>query len=670
MMIRIAVAVLLLAVVDISAQAKSNQLADRSMLTDVLEPGEALDDVRTSETIKTKDTRQAFHAPATLRQWEERKAELRRRIMVSAGLWPMPEKTDLHPEVFDRKQHETYTVEKVMLETYPGYYLTGNLYRPRQTRAGQKFPAILSPHGHWSKGRLSDADSGSMLRRAATLAMQGYVCFSYDMVGYADNRYLVEMHRFQGESLGLWGLTPGGLQLWNSIRALDFVASLDEVDPKAIGCTGASGGGSQTFLLAAVDDRISAAAPVCMISHIMQGGCMCENMPQLRLDTNNVELAALIAPRPLIMVCATGDWTSTTAQIEYPAIQSVYRLYGAEDRLVYRMQDAPHNYNKVSREHVYAWFGKQFFPERPAEAFREPDMKLDPIADLAVFARRDPPEPNFGLRGLLEYFRESREDQLMAALNGDRESFMRGFGVAYRMTLAVSEPAADDIRVQHHGRSDSPIKNVRLEKFLIRNTRTRQSVPANLWLPKNHAGKEPVLLIDPKGKRALIGPDGAPCEVLAAYLKRGQPVLGIDCFGTGEYMSRVCFWDEYDFDLLYNCYNLPRAANRIQDILLAESYLAKRFSQPARIVGLEGAGGCVLLAHGLADQSAGTIADLKGVSLSQDAAFEGFHVSNIRRAGDFVSSIVVGGARPVECRNNPDPVFQRRLEKAKALARR
>ena len=126
--------------------------------TDVLRGEEPLNDVRTTTAaLKKFDTPQTFVAPKSLKDWEKRKAELRQRILVSAGLWPMPEKTDLHPEIFERKEHERYTVEKVLLETYPGFFLTGNLYRPKAAGAGKKYPAILSPHGHWDKGRFEDS---------------------------------------------------------------------------------------------------------------------------------------------------------------------------------------------------------------------------------------------------------------------------------------------------------------------------------------------------------------------------------------------------------------------------------------------------------------------------------------------------------------------------------
>src|SRR5207302_5436304 len=141
----------------------------------------------------------------------------------------------------------------------------------------------------------------------------------------------------------LWGLSLAGLQLWNSIRSLDFLQSRPEVDPERIGAAGASGGGTQTFLLAAVDERVKVAVPVNMISLHMQGGCLCENPPGLRLDTNNLEIAATIAPRPLLMIAATGDWTAETLEVEFPEMRRFYALLGAGGRLAAPRFEAPHN---------------------------------------------------------------------------------------------------------------------------------------------------------------------------------------------------------------------------------------------------------------------------------------------------------------------------------------
>ena len=203
----------------------------------------------------------------------------------------MPEKTPLEPAIFDDTVHPDYIISKVYFQSLPGFLVTGNLYRPV---GNGPFPAILSPHGHWTYGRLENTATTSGPARAIGLARQGFVVFTYDMVGYADSQQLP--HTFGGLRENLWGLSLAGLQLWNGIRAVDFLQTLPYVRRDAIGATGESGGGTQTFLLAAVDDRIAVAAPVNMISLHMQGGCLCENPPGLRLETTNVEIAATIAP--------------------------------------------------------------------------------------------------------------------------------------------------------------------------------------------------------------------------------------------------------------------------------------------------------------------------------------------------------------------------------------
>ena len=324
---------------------------------------------------------------ATLTEWQQRAEYLREHILASAGLVPAPEKTPLAPQIFDEKQRDDYSVAKVYFESLPRFYVTGNLYRP--SGAGP-FPAILAPHGHWSYGRLENTDINSVPARAINLARQGFVVFTYDMIGYNDSRQLT--HEFGGKRETLWGLTLAGLQLWNSIRSLDFLESLPEVDRDRIGVTGESGGGTQTFLVSAVDARVKVAAPVNMISLHMQGGCLCENEPGLRLDTNNVELGALMAPRPLLMVAATGDWTNETPQVEYPAMQRIYRLFNAENR-VYSVQfEAPHNYNKDSREAVYAWMAR-WLKQAPADVkVAERPFTVERLTDLLVFAGRPLPD--------------------------------------------------------------------------------------------------------------------------------------------------------------------------------------------------------------------------------------------------------------------------------------
>jgi hypothetical protein len=321
-------------------------------------------------------------------EWKKRAAYLREHILASAGLLPMPDRAPLAPEIFGKVTKTDYSVEKVYFQSLPGFLVTGNLYRP----LGQgPFPAVLAPHGHWAYGRLENTTLNSVPGRAINLARQGFVVFTYDMIGYDDSRQLP--HTFGGRRETLWGMSLAGLQLWNSIRSLDFLQSLPDVQKDALAVTGESGGGTQTFLLAAVDDRVKVAVPVNMISLHMQGGCLCENAPTLRLDTTNVEIAATIAPRPLLMVSATGDWTTNTLEAEYPAVRTLYSLLDAPDHVSAVRFQAEHNYNKESREAMYAWLAR-WMKGAPADVqVRERSFTADSPADLLVFHQRSlPPE--------------------------------------------------------------------------------------------------------------------------------------------------------------------------------------------------------------------------------------------------------------------------------------
>ena len=251
------------------------------------------------------------------------------------------------------------------------------------------------------------------------------------MVGYNDSRQLT--HTFGGPREHLWGLSLAGLQLWNSIRGLDFLESLPYVKRDAMGITGESGGGTQTFMLAAADPRVAAAVPVNMISLHMQGGCLCENPPGLRLDTTNVEIAATIAPRPLLMVSATGDWTAETLELEYPAVRALYALAGAQDRVSAVRFTAEHNYNKDSREAMYGWMARWLKGAASSERVAEPSFSPDALPALLVFHGRPLAGRAVTADALTASWIESAKRQLAATPLAVRVAALRhalGFGAA------------------------------------------------------------------------------------------------------------------------------------------------------------------------------------------------------------------------------------------------
>lgn len=357
--------------------------------------------------IPNTDTRFTMPEYKTLAQWETRKSALRKQILFAAGLLPMPERTPLNPNIFGRIEREDYTIEKVYLETLPGCYLGGNLYRPLK-RPG-KLPAVAKPHGHWNYGRLEHQPLSSTPALGVNMARQGYVVFAYDMVGYNDT--IQTPHAFGGPAEHLWSFGPLGLQLWNSMRAVDFLESLPYVDSERITMTGASGGGTQTFLLTAVDDRVAVSAPVNMVSAIMQGGSPCENAPGLRVGAFNVEFAAMMAPRPMLLVSATGDWTKNAPKDEFPAIRGIYSLYGAGDSVEGVQFDAPHNYNQDSREAVYGFFGRHVLGQTEAQKPREREIRVEKLQDMLVFHARALPANALSYEALFEQWKRSAARQ-------------------------------------------------------------------------------------------------------------------------------------------------------------------------------------------------------------------------------------------------------------------
>ena len=570
-----------------------------------------VEDERFAE-IRHLDMVYEFRSPQSKQAWEQRASFLREQILAGAGLIPLPEKRPLNAKVFGVLDRGDYTIEKVYFESLPGFYVTGNLYRPKGKKG--PFPAILNPHGHWARGRLENGDLGSIPGRCANLAKQGYIAFAYDMVGYNDSTHLRHREDLLDEASHLWGLSIGGLQLWDSIRAVDFLLSLPDVDKKRITCTGASGGGTQTFLLTAVDDRVKFVAPVCMISSTMQGGCPCENPPLIRLDTNNMEIGALAAPRPMLMVSATGDWTKTTPEVEFPSVRNVYKLYDAEDKLSNAHFDAPHNYNKDSREAMYAWFGKLF----GASDVKEQSWSAEKDEDMLVFAHE--PRPSNALDGekFIQSWIQAAKDQLEKMRPHDAKSlraFRQAYGPALAHSLAVEFPK--DVRDEDRGFSD-------FEGYAVKKLVIGSAIPALLFTPDSPMGA--TLLAHEHGKDALLD-----SPLLKELLSRGQMVLTIDSFNTGEHVASS-EQPQYKF---FDTYNRTDTANRVQDILTALSYLESQ-GKPVNLVGVGDAGLWCMLARAFAPGVSKTVIDASGFDNTDDQAFvERLYVPCLRRAGDF-----------------------------------
>ena len=279
------------------------------------------------------------------------------------------------------------------------------------------------------------------------------IAFSYDMIGYNDthfadaspNESFSQLHHEIATNRAdlLWNISLMGLQTWDSVRALDFLESLPDADPKRLACTGESGGGTQTFMLGAIEDRLAVQAPIVMVSHIMQGGCLCENAPGLRVEYSNMEIAAAPAPRPQLLVAASGDWTRDTLTVEGPAIAHVYELLNHPDRFHYVRFNFDHNYNQTSREAVYEWFGRWLLGAPDPGALKEQPFQKEPDAELRVFEGTKLPDGALALPQFLQNVRELHRRELRAQTPTDPQTLKRFQMVmlpAWRHTLQVDWP--------------------------------------------------------------------------------------------------------------------------------------------------------------------------------------------------------------------------------------
>ena len=474
---------------------------------------------------------------------ERRRVELQFNLRMAAGLYPWPEKTPLNPKYEDVGEYDGYSVKKVMFESCPGLWSTGNLYLPRPMP--EKAPAILNVIGHWTDQRLTRMDTADYPQQIANFARMGFICLVTDMIGMVDSRQL--SHEYGRDEKELWLSNGLGVQLWNNIRALDLLCSMPEVDADNIGMTGASGGGSQTLFLSLLDERIKAAAPINMISLHMQGGCQCENAEGLRRHTDNTEMCAMIAPRALFLAGSTGDWTKYLETAELPAVLEAYRQYGAENMVEHFYQDAPHQYNDKTRHRVYSFFARHLMGCDPH--WVEQPIEVEDLQALTWF-RGNGRAPGFESDGEYFAYRKAERTAAIAALSDEDKrkmlAWVTGIGETAYKKIAISsdEDNADGIRIERsvlYGGNGEKLPFVKLT-------------------PANADGGRICLALSADGK------DGLDRAEIRAMLDDGVTVVSGDLFLTGESGGCVRNIEGSDTENRYfTTFNYTTDALRAQD---------------------------------------------------------------------------------------------------------
>jgi hypothetical protein len=536
-----------------------------------------------------------FNPPSSLSEWDTRKEQVRRQILVSQGLFPMPTKTPLNAVVHGKVEGDGFTVEKVYFESSPGFFVTGSLWKPKVIKG--KVPGVMFAHGHWKDARLALAEPDKVRAEIATgaerferggksifqslcvqLARMGCVVWQWDMLSDSDSiQFSSEIvHRFakqrpEANTVENWGLySPQaeshlqsimGLQTWNAVRGLEFLLSLPEVDPERTAITGASGGGTQTMLLAAIDDRIKLSFPCVMVSTSMQGGCTCENASLLRIGTGNIEFAGLFAPKPQGMNTA-NDWTKELATKGFPELQKLYATHGAKDNVfLLRGEHFPHNYNAVTRSAFYTFLNKHFklgFPSPVIEQDYEPLSKEQltvwdnkhpaPKADDAEFERK-----------LLKYLAEDSDKQLRDA---DPQVLRQGVEVV----IGRSYDKAGEVEWELKDKQD---RGDHLEMTGTLNNKTYDEELNVSWLyPKQWNGRV-IIWLDDAGKSGIATPQVK--ELVAG----GAAVLGVDLlFQGGEPVKQTrVVANPREFAGYTHGYNHALFAQRTHDVLSLITFL-------------------------------------------------------------------------------------------------
>jgi hypothetical protein len=282
-------------------------------------------------------------------EWEQRKQLIKPCLLEALQLSKLPKAPASKPITTPVRKFNGYTVQNIAIEILPGVYINGSLYKPSVIKG--KIPVILNPDGHWFDQRYR----ADCQYRCAALAKMGAMAFSYDLFAWGESelQFAYEDHR---RSLSMT------IQVLGSIRILDYLLSLKETDATRVGITGGSGAGSHTVLMTAIDDRITVSAPVVAISSYFYGGCPCESGMPIHAcagRTDNVEIAAMAAPRPQLLVSDGGDWTDRTPEHDFPYLQEVYGYYGAADKVSnVHLPDEKHDFGINKRKAVYNFMGK------------------------------------------------------------------------------------------------------------------------------------------------------------------------------------------------------------------------------------------------------------------------------------------------------------------------
>jgi murein DD-endopeptidase MepM/ murein hydrolase activator NlpD/cephalosporin-C deacetylase-like acetyl esterase len=510
--------------------------------TDVLKPGEA---GATPRTMLSRDllnkARRAFQkrreAVAALKNvddLEKRRSELKAKFIASLG--GFPDKTPLNPRIVGILQRDGYRVEKIIYESRPNHHVTANFYLP----AGDPpFPAVLIPCGHEDEAKAAINNQ----RACISLAKHGIAALCYDPIGQGERRQLLDNegkpiggggtteHTTAGIGALLVGRQTASYRIWDAIRSLDYLASRSEIDPKRLGCSGCSGGGTMTSYLMALDDRVAAAAPSCYITSLERlfetiGPQDAEQniVGQTAFGMEHADYLSLRAPKPTLICASTRDFFDIQGTWNtFREAKQIYALFGRSDAVDIVETNETHGYNKLHREGMLRLMLRRLAGKDVVAT--EGDFDVASEAELRCTKTGRVVSELHG-KSVFDW-----NEERAAEFSKKRKAFLNdrdraGSIGAVRRLIGVAEPIKPAARSEHGGIRIGERRAIRL----IFQTEPGIEVPALLFTPETIDDSAPLTIVIGLDKSKAIDPDGA----IAGALKRGRRVLIADLRGTGE----------------------------------------------------------------------------------------------------------------------------------------
>ena len=456
----------------------------------------------------------------TVADAERRKKTVREKLLALIGGLP-DYNGPLNPRITGRIRGENYTIEKVILESLPGFYVTANLYRPNQ--AG-RYPGVLLQAGHTQEGKPEGQ------RIAANLALKGFVVLAFDPVGQGEREqtydrqvdrplagWSVPEHIQAGAQSILIGESVARYFIWDAKRALDYLASRDEVDASRLGAVGCSGGGALTAFIGALDPRLKAVAPACFINsyrRLFAGPDPDSEMSPPQLLSSGLDMGdyvELSAPAAWLLLATEGDYfTPAGARLVYEEARRWFQIYGAEDKLAFFVGTGPHGTPLETREQIYKWMirwlkdGQGDFHERPVELYTNHELLVTETGNV---------EGEPGSRKLyqliLDEFRARKQQRTLLELLGELRRLNVPSDGAPPVVKTADEPDGPEGRRQRVTFESEP----------------GVEIGGRLYIPRSSGRKAAVLLVADKMSSYWIASTDSLAERIAAT---GRVVLALE----------------------------------------------------------------------------------------------------------------------------------------------